>query len=115
MPPRDVRALLLVAECCESIRGLTADLELDAYRDSRPVRSAVEREFITIGEAASRLAKSHPDVAARLPNLSNMIVLRHLLVHGYERVDEQIVWNIARVHVDGLASVARLLIAEHTP
>lgn len=45
-----------------------------------------------IGEAASRLSD---DIRAQHPDLQwgQMIGMRHILVHGYFSVDQEIVWN----------------------
>ena len=55
---RDSRAYLTdIIEACVAIDAALAGLDLTTYRSSRLIRSAVEREFIIVGEAmtASRL------------------------------------------------------------
>jgi uncharacterized protein with HEPN domain len=49
---RDVSAYLQdVLDACNSIEDVMSGVSLDEYRSKRAVRSAVEREFIIIGEA----------------------------------------------------------------
>ena len=46
-----------------------------------------------IGEAANRLAKDAPDLAARIDHLAQIIAFRNLLIHGYDLVEEERVWQ----------------------
>jgi len=49
--PRDASAYLRdIIEACESIESILVGVDLDEYVASREKRSAVEREFIIIGE-----------------------------------------------------------------
>lgn len=58
------------------------------------LRSAVERQFEILGEALHRLSRQAPEVAARITGVSHMIAFRHILVHGYDVVDPEILWDI---------------------
>ena len=52
---RDLSAYLQdVIEACNSIEDVMSGVSLERYRNKRAVRSAVEREFIIIGEALRR-------------------------------------------------------------
>ena len=61
-----------------SARGRT----FDDYAADSMLRSAVERQFEIIGEALRRLEKTAPDVALRLPERSQAIAFRNILIHG---------------------------------
>ncbi|HWQ69940.1 MAG TPA: HepT-like ribonuclease domain-containing protein [Patescibacteria group bacterium] len=61
--PREIRAYLLdIIEACDAIISATRDLDLDAYRSNRLIRSSVEREFITIGEAVGAMSRLCPEL-----------------------------------------------------
>ncbi len=66
------------------IRQATQDKMLETYRADRMLRHAVERNFEIIGEAVSRLARTDPDIAARIGEHPQIIAFRNLLIHGYE-------------------------------
>lgn len=70
-------------------------LELDAYLTNRIIRSAVEREFITIGEAVAAVRDVAPDVFARITQAQQVVDFRNQLTHGYMTVNDTIVWGIA--------------------
>lgn len=73
----------------EFVRGRT----FDDYAADSMLRSAVERQFEIIGEALRQLEKAAPDVALRLPERSQAIAFRNILIHGYDSIDDGIVWH----------------------
>ena len=55
---REITAYLCdIIDACDSIASILADISIDAYVELREKRSAVECEFIVIGEAVSMLAR----------------------------------------------------------
>jgi uncharacterized protein with HEPN domain len=93
---REVRAYILdIIEACDAIAVAVRDLQLSAYRTNRLVRSAVEREFITIGEAVAALRDVAPDAFAQITQAQQVIDFRNQLSHGYMTVNDVIVWGIA--------------------
>lgn len=58
---REITAYLRdIIDACDSIASILADISIDTYVEMREKRSAVEREFILIGEAVSMLARFWP-------------------------------------------------------
>ena len=72
------------------------------YKDDIALRSAVERQCQILGEALYQLQKSHPSIAQRIPNHRDIINFRHVLVHGYDKVENEVVWGIAQAKVPKL-------------
>lgn len=61
--PRDATAYLSdIIAACDSISAILSSISLDKYIELREKRSAVEREFIIIGEAVLMLSKFSPDL-----------------------------------------------------
>ena len=53
---RDVNTHLFdVVECCKRILEFVENLDFEVYNGSELVKSAVERQFINIGESLSRI------------------------------------------------------------
>lgn len=91
-----------------SLRGKA----FDQYIADELLRSAVERQFSIIGEALSRLARDHPDVAASIPDRAQIIAFRNILVHGYASVDDRIVWGVIENHLGPLRNAVGKALAQ---
>jgi uncharacterized protein with HEPN domain len=55
-------------------------------------KAACERKFEIIGEALSQLSKVDPNLASRIPELSQIIAFRNQLIHGYAKIKARTVW-----------------------
>jgi len=55
-----------------------------------------------LGEAARRALDEDPPLRTRLPDLAYAVGLRNRLVHGYDSVDDEIVFDTARSDLPGL-------------
>ncbi|MCB2017792.1 MAG: DUF86 domain-containing protein [Hydrogenophaga sp.] len=74
------------------------------------MQAAVERKFEVIGEALNQLAKLYTAMAARIPDVPQIVAFRNQLIHGYATVNPDTVWNIAQNALPGLlAAVQQLL------
>lgn len=81
---RDVRAYLSdIVDSCDAIAAALDGIDLDAYKASRLIRSAVEREFTIIGEAVSVLSRKAPDVFDSIAQSRRVVDFRNQLTHGY--------------------------------
>jgi uncharacterized protein with HEPN domain len=69
------------------VRGKT----FAVYRSDDLLRSAVERKFEIIGEALTRLRKSSTELVDQIHEHRSIISFRNILIHGYDRIDDQIV------------------------
>ena len=93
---RDIVAYLCdIIDACDSIASILAGISLEKYVVTREKRSAVEREFIVIGEAVSMLAKFWPDRFRRLSDGRKVIGFRNILTHNYASVDHETVYETA--------------------
>lgn len=109
--PRDPRAYLEdIVEACQAISAATRGLDLPAYLANRLVRSAVEREFIIIGEALLALSRRAPAVLAAIGRARRISDLRNQLTHEYPTIDDTIVWAIADRDVPVLQRECQLLL-----
>lgn len=81
-----------VLDSIDYIEAFVADITFDEYTASRMHRRAVEREFEIIGEALRVASRLDPTLADRIATLRNIIGLRNRVIHGYERVDDAIIW-----------------------
>ncbi len=61
------------------------------------LRRAVEREYEIIGEALTRIIKIAPEI--RISSKRQIIGMRNRVIHGYDKIDDEIVWGITIKHL----------------
>lgn len=69
--------------------------DLDTYRADAKCRAAVERKLEIIGEACTRIRNEDPVAFERLPYGHQVIGLRNRVIHGYDHLDDAIIWDVA--------------------
>jgi uncharacterized protein with HEPN domain len=108
---RDLSAYLQdVLDACNSIEDVMSGISLDEYRNKRAVRSAVEREFIIIGEALRRVSALDERLFSSISNSRAIVDFRNLLAHDYGAVDDDAVFGLVYSDLIVLkAEVGRLL------
>lgn len=84
---RSLGLLSDIRQAAGAVRDHLAGATFERFRGDRLLRAAVEREFITIGEAVSQLSRSDAETAARITLHRRIIAFRNILVHGYRQVD----------------------------
>ncbi len=62
------------------------------FRNDLKTRRAIERNIEIIGEAVSRILKVDPDI--QIKNSRKIVDTRNRIIHGYDRVSEEIIWSI---------------------
>ena len=111
MPLRNPQKYLYdIIDCCEFLLDFTKDKTVDNYKNDRPFRSAVERELQIIGEAIAQLDAVSPEIANEISDHRNIIGFRNILVHGYDSLNPDTVWNVIEVKLDNLLNQARKLL-----
>ncbi len=109
--PRSALAYLAdVVESCDGIDLALHDVDLAAYQGNRVVRMAVEREFITIGEAVNSLGRLDPELASGISHAGRIVAFRNQLAHDYASIEDETVWAIARRDVPVLRAECEALL-----
>jgi len=93
---RDTRLFLDdIVESCDKISRYTLGLNFEQFRGSELIVDEVTRNLELIGEAG----KAVPDeIRSRYADVPwrKMTALRDVVVHGYFRVDVQLLWDIVQ-------------------
>lgn len=114
--PHDPPVLLEdIRHAAEQIARITAGRTLPDYQNDEFLRAAVERFFITIGEALTRLERVDRALTNRITDYRKIIGFRNVLVHGYEMIDHQIVWQAIETHLPLLEQEVQNLLATFGP
>ncbi len=64
------------------------------------LRRAVEREFEIIGEAINRIEKI--DSTINISSKRQIVNMRNRVMHGYDKIDNEIVWGTIVRHLPKL-------------
>jgi len=111
MKLRDVRQYLFdIAHACDLIVAATQGRSLDDYLKDPVLRAAVERQFITIGEALRQALDQEPDLAEQVPDASAIIAFRNRLVHAYPYIDDATVWGVVEWYLPALHRQVQLML-----
>lgn len=84
------------------------------YMGDKMRRSAVERQLEILGEACSRLVRIEPALIDLVPNLKLAIDLRNRIIHGYDAVDDEIVYLTVTADLEALKAELTQLLATRT-
>lgn len=110
---RDPRAFLWdVTEAALAIQTFTAGMDAPQYQHNALVQAAVERKFEIIGEALNQLSKTDAVLAARIPDLPQIVAFRNQLIHGYAAIHASTVWSVIETSLPALLTVTQAMMAE---
>ncbi len=70
------------------------------YLNNKMLRRAVEREIEIIGEAMNHILKISPDI--KIDNARKIVDARNWVIHGYDKVDDVVLWGIISNHLPNL-------------
>ncbi len=70
------------------------------YQNNKLLRRGIEREIEIIGEAMSRILKLAPDL--QIENARQIVDTRNWVIHGYDKVDDVVIWGIISNHLPKL-------------
>ncbi len=109
--PHDPRKFLHdMRRACELLLRFTKSKTFEEYQADPLLRSAVERQCQIVGEGLYQLEKQDPELAARVPRSRDIINFRHVLVHGYHMIDDEVVWGTVKSNIPELfETLGRLL------
>jgi uncharacterized protein with HEPN domain len=82
----------------EKYLGVKRDFKV--YAADKMLRRAVEREFEIIGEAMSRIEKL--DSTLTISSKRQIINMRNRVIHGYDKIDNEIIWGTIVRHLPTL-------------
>ena len=89
--PKDINRLSHIIEAIDNLFEFTKGISFDEYKGDKILRFAVIKNLEIIGEAAYLLTnefkEKHPEVEWKV-----IIGMRHVLVHGYYQISDEMVW-----------------------
>lgn len=87
-----------IKESVDSIeKYLGEKRDFNVYKSDKMLRRAVEREFEIIGEAINRIDKVDPEI--NISSKKQIISMRNRVIHGYDKIDDEIIWGTIVRHL----------------
>ncbi len=85
--------------------------EIDSFYENKPrifeeyttdikTKRAIERDLEIIGEAANRILKKNKDF--KFSNVEKIIGTRNRIIHGYDKISDDLIWSIVINHLPRL-------------
>lgn len=80
------------------------------YQENKLLRRGVEREIEIIGEATNRILKLDKNI--KIENARQIIDTRNWVIHGYDKVDDVVIWGIVSNHLPKLKNEIEKLLKD---
>ena len=77
----------------------------EQYTKDEILRSAVERQLEILGEALNRALVDESSLEKRIPEARRIVGIRNRIIHGYDSVDDEILWDVVRTKLEPLAEL----------
>jgi uncharacterized protein with HEPN domain len=91
MRDKILKDLYDIDEAIDSINSyLVGKKDFSVYQKDKQLRRAIKRELEIIGEAANKMLQINPEI--KIENARRIVDLRNSVIHGYDKVDDVIVW-----------------------
>lgn len=113
---RELKTLFYdIQEAGLAIKQFIAGKNLDDYKESDLLQSAVERKFEIIGEALNRIGQVDEEMLEEISDYRKIIGFRNILAHGYDVVSDEVAWDICGDDLDTLLSDIDRLFSQSRP
>ena len=97
MTDKTRKYLFDILEAVNSIENYILNVDFIQYQKNKMFRRAVEREFEIIGEAMNAMLRA--DDSIQITSAERIIGMRNRVIHGYDKIDDGLVWGTIKKHL----------------
>ena len=99
-----------IVKACDAIISYTKGMDNIGYLQDRMIQDAVERNFITIGEALNRIKTEAPEISSQIVDSKKIIAFRNVVVHAYDMIESEVVWDVVQSEIEQLKGECQKLL-----
>jgi uncharacterized protein with HEPN domain len=107
--PKDNERLLHMLEAIDNILEFVSGRTFDSYKKDKILKFAIIKNLEIIGEAAYLISKEFKSKNDSV-EWNDIIGMRHILVHGYYQIKDEIIWATIETDLIPLKSKLQKLI-----
>jgi uncharacterized protein with HEPN domain len=109
--PKDNERLLHMLEAIDNIFEFVSGKTFEDYKKDKILRFAIIKNLEIIGEAAYLISK---ELKSKNDSIewNDIIGMRHILVHGYYQIKDEIIWATIETELTPLKSKLQKLIEQ---
>ena len=111
---RDAAYLLDMFKAAEKVHRYIHEKKIEDFLSDELLRDGIERNIEIVGEAARRVSEpfkqEHPDIPWR-----KIVAQRNVLIHEYESIGNEEIWDVATFHIPLLINNLKMLIPPLPP
>ena len=101
-----------IADACAAARRFAAGKTFADYEAEEMLRAAIERKLEIVGEAFVKLEAAAPEITGTFSELRKIVGLRNRVIHGYDTVDEELIWDVVQNKLPALQEQAENLLEQ---
>jgi uncharacterized protein with HEPN domain len=94
MLPESRKRVSDMLRCVELIEQFVNGKSFAEFQADALLRAGVYYEFVIIGEALSSLRSAEESLVDRISEYKRIIGFRNQVIHGYQKIDDEITWRI---------------------
>ena len=115
MRPEALKYLYDIRQACGLLDEFIQGRTFEDYVNDALLQSAVERQFMIVGEALFQMLKVDPSFEQTITDVRRIINFRHVMVHGYATIEHRTVWGIVEKELPTLRREVDALLKEADP
>lgn len=90
-----------IKNCLGKIEKYTKELTIESFLKSEITQQGIIRYFEIIGEATTKISMDFKNKHTQVP-WGKMKAMRNFLIHDYDEIDLNLVWDTIQIDVPGL-------------
>jgi len=107
--PRDQERLKHMVEAIDHVFEFVEGKSFDTFKEDKILRFAVIKNLEIVGEAAYLLTKDFKSAHSEV-EWNDIIGMRHILVHSYYEIKDEIIWETIQTDLQPLKEQLTLLL-----